>query len=241
MSLFGGNKLNYTFNWEMILSGEYLDWILEGFRVSINLMVVSSLLAIVVGVLLTFLSLSQHRALRGIAQAYVELCRNIPTLIWIVFFFYVVPSLFPHDIMFAINRSPYLAYVSAILGLSISSSGYIGEILRGGIQAVPREQSSAAYALGLSKLQTWWHVIMPQALRNCFPALVNRTIHNVQNTSLGMVISVHEIMCMTSRISSITFRGIETMLIATVFFVLCCFTLEFAARLVEKFLLPIHA
>ena len=240
MSFFGG-KLNYTFNWHMILSGDYLDWILEGFQVSINLMVVSSVLSIIIGVLLTFLSVSHHRVLRGIAQGYVELCRNIPTLIWIVFFFYVVPSLFPHDVMFALNRWPYLAYAAAILGLSISSSGYIGEILRGGIQAVPAEQSSAAYALGLSKLQTWGHVLMPQALRNCFPALVNRTIHNVQNASLGMVISVHEIMCMTSRISSITFHGIETMLIATVFFVLCCFVLEFAARLVEKFLLPIHA
>ena len=78
MSIFGG-KLNYTFNWHMILSGDYLDWILEGFRVSINLMVVSSLLSIIIGVLLTFLSMSHHRVLRGIAQGYVELCRNIPT------------------------------------------------------------------------------------------------------------------------------------------------------------------
>ena len=241
MSLFVGNKLNYTFDWNMILSGEYLDWIVEGIQVSLNLMVVSSVLAIVVGVLLTFLSLSRQRVLRGIAQAYVELCRNIPTLIWIVFFFYVVPALFPHEIMLAINRDPNLAYVAAIAGLSISSSGYIGEILRGGILAVPPEQSQAAYSLGLSKFQIWWHVVMPQALRNCFPALVNRTIHNIQNTSLGMTISVHEIMCMTSRISSITFHGIETMLIATVFFVLCCLTLQLAARLIEKFLLPIHA
>ena len=236
-----GNKLNYKFDWEMLLSGEYLDWIIEGIQTSISLMIVSSVLAVVVGVLLTFLSLSRYRVLRGIAQAYVELCRNIPTLIWIVFFFYVVPSLFPREVMFALNANPHLAYISAVAGLSISSSGYIGEILRGGIVAVPAEQSSAAYSLGLSKLQMWWHVIMPQALRNCFPALVNRIIHNVQNTSLGMVISVHEIMCMTSRISSITFHGIETMLIATVFFVLCCFTLEFIARMIEKYLLPIYS
>lgn len=241
MSIFGGNALNYSFNWSMFASGEYHDWIVEGIETSINLMVVSSVLAVVVGVLLTFLSLSRHRVLRGIAQAYVELCRNIPTLLWIVFFFFVVPNMLPPDISYNVNRSPHLGYAAAIAGLSISSSGYIGEILRGGIMAVPKEQGQAAYALGLSKMQTWWHVTMPQALRNCFPALVNRIIHNVQNTSLAMTISVHEIMCMTSRISSITFHGIETMLIATVFFVLCCFVIEFAARLVEKHLLPIYA
>lgn len=241
MSLFGGNALNYRFDWEMILSGEYLEWIKEGIVTSINLMIVSSLVAVLVGVALTFLLRSEHRVLRGIGQAYVELCRNIPTLLWIVFFFFVFPSFMPHDVAYAMNRSPYLGYVSAILGLSLSSSGYVGEILRGGIQAVPREQSAAAYALGLSKMQAWWHIIIPQALRNCFPALTNRIIHNVQNTSLAMTISVHEIMCMTSRIESITFHGIETMLLATVFFVFCCFVIELAARLIEKFALPVHA
>lgn len=231
--------LNYRFDWAMIFSGDYLAWLVEGFKTSVNLIIVSAVIAIVVGVLFTFLSLSKSRVLRFIASAYVELCRNIPTLIWIYFFFFVFPALFPDDVSYVINRSPYLAYAAAIAGLSLSSSGYISEIVRGGILAVPKEQTSASYSLGLSKMQIWWYVIWPQALRNCFPSLVNRIIHNTQNTSLAMTISVHEIMWATSRIQSITFHGIETMLLATIFFVACCFTLEACARLMEKRLLPI--
>lgn len=222
----------------MILSGNYLVWLIEGVKTSVSLIIISAAIAVVVGVLFAFLSLSKIRVLRFIASAYVELCRNIPTLIWIYFFFFAFPTLFPDDISSAINRNPYLAYVAAVAGLSLSSSGYISEIVRGGILAVPKEQTLASYSLGLSKMQIWWHVIWPQALRNCFPSLANRIIHNTQNTSLAMTISVHEVMWATSRIQSITFHGIETMLLATLFFVICCFTLEACAQLIEKRLLP---
>lgn len=233
--------MNYTFNWQMIFSGQYLDWILEGFRLSISLMVVSSIIAVIVGIAFTFLSLSRHRALRFVSQAYIELCRNIPTLVWIFFFFFVFPAFFPQEVSKVINSWPYLSYWAAVAGLALSSSGYISEILRGGVQAVHKEQTSAAYSLGLSKAQMWCYVIGPQAVRNCYPALVNRIIHNVQNTSLAMTISVHEIMWATQQIEAITFHGIETMIIATVFFVLMCFFLEFLAKLLEKRLMPVAA
>lgn len=226
--------MNYSFNWPLIFSGQYLDWILKGFELSISLMIVSSVIAVIVGVAFTFLSLSRYRVLRFISQAYIELCRNIPTLVWIFFFFFVFPALFPQEVSRAINASPYLSYWAAIAGLALSSSGYISEILRGGVQAVHKEQASAAYSLGLSKAQMWRYVIGPQAVRNCYPALVNRLIHNVQNTSLAMTISVHEIMWATQQIEAITFHGIETMIIATVFFVLMCFLLELIAKLFER-------
>ena len=232
--------MRYTFNWPLVFSGQYLDWIIEGLKTSINLMVVSSVLSVIIGIIVCFGSISKSRVLRFISSAYIELCRNIPTLIWLLFFYYVFPELFPEEISYAMNRSPMLNYWAAIAGLSISSSGYISEIIRGGIAAVHKEQASAAYSLGHSKFQTWRYIIWPQAMRNCFPPLVSRVIHNVQNTSLGLSISVHEIMWATQQIESITFRGLEMTILATVFFLLINYIMGLAARLIEKFVLPIH-
>ena len=232
--------MKYTFNWPLVFSGQYLDWIIEGLKTSLSLMLVSSVLSLVLGVLVCFGSISRSRLIRFSSSAYVELCRNIPTLIWLMFFYYVFPEFFPEDISRAINRSSMLNYWAAIAGLSISSSGYISEIFRGGITAVAREQASAAYSLGHSKAQIWRYVIWPQAMRNCFPPLVSRVIHNVQNTSLGLAISVHEIMWATQQIESITFRGLEMTILATVFFLVINLVLSLAARLIERFLLPIR-
>ena len=107
--------------------------------------------------------------------------------------------------------------------------------------AVHKEQASAAYATGLSKLQIWLFVIWPQALRNCFPSLVNRIIHNCLNTSLCMAIGVMELMWVCKHIEAITFKIVETMLVATVFYLVVNFALQFIARVIEKRLLPIRA
>ena len=232
--------MRYTFNWPLVFSGQYLEWLIEGVKTSVSLMVVSSVLAIAIGILVCFVSISKNRVLRFIASAYIEICRNIPTLIWLMFFYYVFPEFFSEEVSRAINRSPMLNYWAAIAGLSLSSSGYISEIVRGGINAVHKEQAAAAFSLGHSKFQIWYNIIWPQALRNCFPPLVSRIVHNLQNTALGLSISVHEIMWATRQIESITFRGLEMTILATVFFLVINYIMVLLARLIEKYVLPIH-
>jgi len=233
-----GQALNYEFDWQTVFSGQYLGWIIEGLKCSLSLMAVSSILAVLIGVITTFGNMSKNRIIHFIAVAYIELCRNIPTLIWLLFFYYVFPELFPETIKKAMNSSPDLNYWAAVAGLSISSSGYISEIIRGGIMAVPKEQISAAKSLGHSKLQTWLYIIWPQAIKNCFPPLVTRVVHNVKNTSLALTLSVHEIMWATQQIESITFRGLEVTILATVFFLVINVIIGLAARLLEKRMTP---
>lgn len=232
--------MNYEFDWQTVLSGQYLKWIIEGLQCSLSLMLLSSLIAVMIGVLITFGNLSKNPVIHFIASAYIELCRNIPTLIWLLFFYYVFPELFPEKIKLGLNTNAMLNYWAAIAGLSISSSGYISEILRGGIMAVPREQISAAYSLGHTKAQIWMYIICPQAIRNCFPPLVSRVIHNVKNTSLALSLSVHEIMWATQQIESITFRGLEVTIIATIFYLIINFVLSWIALLLEKHVLVIQ-
>lgn len=229
--------MNYEFDWQAILSGQYLQWILQGLQCSISLMVLSSLVAVVMGVLNTFGNLSTNPIIHFISSVYIELSRNIPTLIWMLFFYYVFPEFFPEKIKTALNSNTMLNYWAAIAGLSISSGGYISEIIRGGIMGVPREQISAAYSLGHSKAQIWKYIIWPQALRNCFPSLVSRIIHNVKNTSLALSLSVYEIMWAAQQIESITFRGLEVTILATIFYLTINFVLSHLALLVEKYVL----
>lgn len=230
--------MNYSFNWARVLSGDNLDLIIGGIGLSINLMVVSSVLAFALGVLLCHFAVSESRPLRAFASAYVELCRNIPTLVWLYFFFFAFPALFPEQVSIAMNKSANLGYWASIAALSITSSGYICEILRGGVLAVHKEQFSVAYSSGLSRFQTWVHVVWPQALRNCSPALTNRIIHNCLNTSLCMAVGVMELMWAVKHIEAITFRIVETMLVATVFYLAVNFLLQYLARVVERRLLP---
>ncbi|TYQ17907.1 UNVERIFIED_CONTAM: polar amino acid transport system permease protein [Acetivibrio alkalicellulosi] len=226
--------INYEFDWQKILSGQYLEWILQGIRISLSLMLISSMLASVLGVLLTFGLLSKHRLVRSGSSLFIELCRNIPTLIWLLFFYYVFPELFSEPVKTMLNSSQAINYWAAIAGLSISSSGYIAEIIRGGILGVSREQISAAHTLGHSQWEIWKFIILPQAIRICYPPFVSRLIHNMKNSSLALALSVHEIVWATQQIESLTFRGIEAAIIATIFFLTINYVFSRLALLLEK-------
>ena len=232
--------MHYELDWQKTLSGQYLEWILQGIQISLSLMLLSSLFAVLLGILITAGQLSKYRLIRLISSTYVELCRNIPTIIWLLFFYYVFPEFFSEPIKTMLNMNPSMNYWAAIAGLSISSSGYIGEIIRGGIVGVSKEQIAAAYTLGHSRWEIWHHIVQPQAIRICFPPLVSRLIHNMKNSSLAVALSVHEIVWATKQIESITFRGIEATIIATLFFLTFNYIFSRLAVFVEKkFLKPV--
>ena len=226
--------MRYDFDWQLVFSGQYLKWIFEGIGYSLSLMLLSSICSVAIGLIVTFGNLSKYRIIHFISSAYVEVCRNIPTLMWLLFFYYVFPELFPESVKNAMNTSTSFNYWAAVAGLAVSTSGYISEIIRGGIMSVPKEQSVMAYSLGHTKLQIWRYVVWPQTIRNCIPPLVSRIIHNVKNTSLAMSISVHETMWATQQIESITFRGLEVTITATIFYLSINFILERIALLMEK-------
>jgi polar amino acid transport system permease protein len=197
-------------------------------------MILSSLLALIFGVLLTIGQLSKYKIIHYISVGIIELCRNIPTVIWLLFFYYVLPELLPNSIKLMLNNDTSFNYSAAILGLSISCSGYISEIIRGGIMSVSKEQRLAAYTLGHSHFEMWRYIIAPQALQICLPSLISRLIHNMKNSSLALTISVHEIVWATQQIESITFRGIEATLVATVFFLIINYIFSRLSLLIEK-------
>lgn len=159
-----------------------LPFILQGLALTLSLalvtLVFSSLIAVVVGTLATV----RFRALRILARCYVEICRDIPLIVNIFFVFFGAPLL-------GLSLSPFAAVT---VGLSLWGGANGAEIVRGGIQAVPRHQTESARALGLKGWEVFVFVIAPQALRTILPPFVGLLTLLVQSTSLGALVGVTE-------------------------------------------------
>ncbi|MDP2134929.1 MAG: ABC transporter permease subunit, partial [Sulfuritalea sp.] len=152
-----------------------LPFIRDGLLFTLRLTLIAMTGGIVIGTLLALARLSTIVPLARIAGAYVDLMRSIPLVLVILWFFLVIPF---------ITGSPVGAETSAIITFTAFEAAFYCEIMRSGIQSVPRGQVSAAQALGLGRAQTMIHVILPQAVRNMLPVLLTQTIVLFQDTSL---------------------------------------------------------
>ena len=153
---------------------EYTPMIKEAFFNTVSISLISAVCAFIVGVLMALGRQSSVKIVRYPAAVYVEFFRNTPLLIQIFIYYYGLPSL-------GLDIS---AYVCGILGLTFYTGAYITEVVRSGLQTIAKEQYEASNALGLSKFQTMWLVIFPQAFRIIIPPLGNQFINLKKNSSL---------------------------------------------------------
>jgi His/Glu/Gln/Arg/opine family amino acid ABC transporter permease subunit len=209
----------YRLDWGVPFREPYLGWLFKGLRYTAFLTVVTCSLSFALGIVVAAARVSPNRLVRFVATAFVEVFRNVPTLFWIFFFYFVVPALPSNDIAFALNQWDYLPLLAAIVAITLSHAAHIGEVLRGGLQALPEVQRRAAISLGLRPRQVFWSVLLPQAIRISYPALGPRMVHNFHNTALATVATVPELTWQAQRIETVTFRGFEALTIATVLFI----------------------
>ncbi len=187
----------YTFDWSAIWKG--LPYLLQGAGLTLVISGSTMVLALLVGLAMAGLTQAPWRLCRGAVTAYVELFRNTPLLIQIFIVYFGLPEL-------GLRLSPFLSGLTALV---LYSAAYNTEILRAGIEAVPRGQHEAALSTGLTALQTFRHVIVPQALRISFPALGNNLVSLVKNSSLVSTIGMVELMFVANDISFNNFRSFE--------------------------------
>ena len=226
--------MGYEFDWGLPFREPYFDWLIHGMYITAILTVVSTVGSLVLGVFAAIGRRSESRIIRFLFVFYVEMFRNIPTLFWILFFYFVLPTFAQGDFGVELNRWPGLPLAAACLALVLSNGAHVAEIFRSGIQSLPKTQKTAALSLGLHPLRVWWSIILPQALAVSLPALGPRMVHNFHNTSLAMVISVGELTWQTQQIESITFRGFEAITIASVIFVVISLIMTLGFRLLER-------
>jgi His/Glu/Gln/Arg/opine family amino acid ABC transporter permease subunit len=209
--------------------------LLQGYALTILLTVVTMLLALGVGILVSLLRTSEFKPLRFISGAYVEFFRNTPLLVQLFFLFFALPKLPPVTLPL-VGRINWLLspLQAAVIGLTLYTGAYTTEALRSGLQSIDRGQTEAARALGLNYLQTRFYVIVPQALRVAVPLLTSILSALFRNTALVSTIGVVELLNAADRIQQRNFRTFELFTVAGVLYLSLTLPLAFASGRLER-------
>ena len=170
-----------------------------------------------------------------LGRLYVEIFRNIPGLFWLLFFYFVFPEILPFGWGDKLNTYIYYPIVASMIALTLDNTSYVSDIIRSGLLAVPASQREVAISTGLSRVQQYQHVMLPQTFRKILPPLGTRMIHNFKNSSLCMVITAPELTWATQQIESLTFRGLEVTTLATVFYIAVSLLSGGVIIMLEKF------
>lgn len=221
--------MSYPFDWSSIPGA--LPYLWQGARVTLEITAVAILAGIVWGTLLAVVRLSRHALLAGFAAGYVNLFRSVPLLLVILWFFLVVPAAL--RALFG-EGMPDIRLASAFAAFSLFEAAYYAEIIRAGIQSVPRGQLSSALALGLRPGQAMRLVILPQAFRNMTPLLLTQAIILFQDTSLVYVIGLADFFGAAYRVGDRDGRIVELLLFAGAVYFVVCFAASLGVRRMRK-------
>ena len=187
-----------NFDWNVIWT--HRQALLEGAAMTIGLTVVTMLLAVPGGIVLALMRLSSNKAISAASLAFVEFFRNLPLILVIYWAFYVMPMAF--DVQFS-------ALTTALVALVLNISAYNAETFRAGINSIRKGQMEAALAMGMSRRQAMFKVVIPQAARRILPVLASTWISLFKDTSLVSVIAVSELAYTSMQIRAQTFRVLE--------------------------------
>lgn len=182
---------------------KHLPLFVSGLSLTLEVAVSAMIIGFTLGLLASIAQMSGLAPLRWIARTYIEIIRNSPALVQLFILYYGLPQLG--------IRLPALP--SLIVALGINNGAYLAEIFRGGLQSVPRGQSEASAAIGLSRPSTFFWIVLPQAVRAVVPATTNQCVQVVLAASLGTVVGVAELTNQSMFIISRTFRTWEVLIV----------------------------
>ena len=221
--IFKHADFGYDFKWTIIYEENptyhevFGFWLLRGLWLTIYISLISSVVSLILGTLFGIARLSRFKPLYYTATAYVEFFRNTPLLVQLFFWYFAIPMVLPEALRTFLYDHNF-ELISATTGLSIYTSAFIAEIVRAGIQAIPKGHTEAAASSGLNAVQALRYVILPQAFRIIIPPLGSEFLNNMKNSSLAMTIGVAELCWQSQQIESFTFRGFEATTAATVIY-----------------------
>lgn len=188
----------YQWNWNVIFQYKFV--FLQGAATTLWLTLLVVIFGTILGILIGMVRRSSVPFLPVIAKIYIELFRAFPTLVMLIWFYYVAP------IIFGVQFSPFN---TALIVLSIGLSAMVAETFRAAIEAIPKNQFESGTTMGLSRTQTMLYIILPQAIKNMLPNLLGSYVTQLKNSSLASVIAVNEILHRASTVSSTTYRPLE--------------------------------
>jgi polar amino acid transport system permease protein len=202
------------FDFTLLLSGTYHDWLLKGLANALLLAGGTLLLAIPLATLIALARVAPLRWLNALAFAWVEAIRNVPLLAHMLFWYFGAPEMLPEPVKRWLYAGDFEA-VAALVALTLYTSAYMSEDIRSGLRAVSARQLTASYALGFGFVASMRYIILPQALRHTVPPLLSQALNLWKNTSVATVIGVAELMYQAAKVESATFRSAEAFAFAT--------------------------
>jgi glutamate/aspartate transport system permease protein len=217
-----------AFDWDVIWrSLPYL--FKEGMTFTITLTLLAMTLGIIFGTLLAMMRLSSMKAVSLVAGAYVNLMRSVPLVLVIFWFYFLVPWI-GGWLIGAGEPIKVGAFMSSLITFAMFEAAYYCEIMRAGIQSIPRGQVWAGYALGLNYWQTMGNIVLPQAFRNMMPVLLTQTIILFQDTSLVYVLGISDFLGAASKVAQRDGRLVEMYLFVAVVYFIISFCLSLLVK-----------
>ena len=201
----------------ILLNAQFSQMLLHGLKLTLAIAAGSWVLAMSLAVVLLVVRMLPSRIAERVVQGYISYHQNVPTLVQLMLWYFGISSLLPGAMQEWLAEHNGEA-VFAIIGLGLCQAAYFSEDLRSGLRSVAPGQSEAARALGHSYVSAMRHVLMPQAIRNALPALVNHTVSLFKNSSLAMAIGVAELTHAVKEVENLSFRAFESYLLATVLY-----------------------
>jgi glutamate/aspartate transport system permease protein len=224
-------------------TGRYLDWIVSGFGWTLGLALGAWSIALVVGTAVGVARTLPGGVLPRLGRIYVETFRNIPLLVQMFFWYFVLPELLPGRIGMAIKQMdpPWGSFVPALICLGLFTAARIAEQVRAGLQALPQGQTQAALALGFAWGSMYRVILLPQAFRIILPTLTNEFMTIFKNTSVALTIGLVELTATAREINENTFRTFEAFGVVTlVYLVIALMAWQLMQRIERAALLPGH-
>ena len=234
--------MNYNWNWgifwEMSADGRH-TWamtLIMGLGWTLVTALCAGIIALLLGSFIGVIRTTQNKWAGRIGNAYVELFRNIPLLVQLFLWFFVIPELLPKTMGTAIKQMtpPWASFVPAVIGLGLFTAARVAEQVRAGIQAMSRGQRMAGTAMGLTQTQTYRYILLPIAFRIIMPPLTSETMNLIKNTSVALTIGLVELTAAARSMQEFTFQVFEAFTAATVIYILVNLTVVNLMRWLEK-------
>ena len=232
--------MNYNWNWGIFFqpnpmgTGTYLDMLLSGLWLTIKTGLLAWVIALVCGSIVGVLRTLPSKTAEWIGFLYVEFFRNMPLLVQLFLWFFVLPELLPRAAGLWLKQLPNAPFWTAAIGVGLFMSARVAVQLAAGISSLPRGQKQAATALGLTTLQTYRYVLLPMAFRIILPPLTSEFLNTIKNTAVAITIGLIELTGQARSMQEFSFQVFEAFTAATAMYLLLNLVVVTAMRFLER-------
>jgi His/Glu/Gln/Arg/opine family amino acid ABC transporter permease subunit len=225
--------MSYSFHWSVLWSGQSGNWLLSGLLTTLEISFLGWCLALMLGIVAGALRTVSLPLLRRVASAYVEFFRNVPLLVWMFFWYFGMPPLLPQALQdWLLDHGA--EFWAGVCALGVYHGARFSEVIRSGIQSIPKTQFEAALSTGLTVWQSYRLIIVPVALRLILPPATNETLNLIKNSSVALTIGVAELTFQTRQIETYTAKAFEALAAGTIIYLMLCVAISTLMAVIER-------